>query len=96
MKFPVLARIIHLLLAVVSGSPFSRSIGLKKGFELAEKIANEKGQTNPILFSVDTSMILPNEFTRRVWKATRCGISTYAPICYKQKNEEDGFWVQYG
>lgn len=79
----------------VSGAPFSRSIGLKRGFEFAQMIAQNKSNEEPILFSIDTSMVVPKDFTRRVWRNTRCSVSSYAPICYKEKGDE-GFWVQYG
>ena len=80
----------------IVGAPFSRSIGLKRGFDFAQQLAKSQAQEDPILFSIDTSMVIPTDFTRRVWKNTRCGVPTYAPICFKEKSEISGYWVTAG
>jgi len=77
------------------GGPFSRSIGLRKGFAYAKQIADKNGHKDAIGFSIDTSIIIPANFSDIVRSHTRCGISSYAPVCYKHK-EPGGYWVTTG
>ena len=77
------------------GGPFSRSIGLKKGFDYAKQVAERKGQKDAIGFSIDTSIIIPNNFSDIIRSHVRCGLSSYAPVCYKHK-DPGGYWVTTG
>ncbi|XP_067950760.1 uncharacterized protein [Watersipora subatra] len=77
------------------GGPFSRSIGLKRGFDYAKQIASERGQEDAIGFSIDTSIIIPNNFSDIIRSHVRCGVSSYAPVCYKHK-DPGGYWVITG
>lgn len=77
------------------GGPFSRSIGLKRGFDYAKQLALSKGQKDAIGFSLDTSIIIPTNFSDIIRSHVRCGISSFAPVCYKHK-EPGGYWVTTG
>lgn len=86
------------------GPPFSRSIGLKVGFQYAVNLATERQQTNAIGFSVDTSIIVPNDFSSRIRSNTICGVTAFVPIVYKcmsclsgnLSDHSDGYWVNTG
>ena len=77
------------------GGPFSRSIGLKRGFDYAKQLAIQKGQKDAIGFSIDTSIIIPSNFSDLIRFHVRCGVSSYAPVCYKHK-DPGGYWVITG
>lgn len=79
----------------IAGAPFSRSIGLRKGFDYAMQLSASKGEANPLLFAIDNSVTVPVDFTRRVMHNTRCGISAYAPICKRMKDDGE-YWAQFG
>lgn len=80
---------------VYLGGPFSRSIGLRKGFDHAKQLAISRGQKDAVGFSIDTSIIIPYNFTDIIRSHVRCGISSFAPICYKHK-DPGGYWVTTG
>ena len=86
------------------GPPFSRSIGLRVGFEHAIDLAVKRGQTDAIGFSVDTSVLLPPDFTERIRRGAICSVSSFVPIVFKCisctqgdiRNLTDGYWVNSG
>lgn len=77
------------------GGPFSRSIGLKRGFDYAKQLAVSRGHTDAIGFSIDTSIIIPKNFSDTIRSHVRCGLSSFAPVCYKHK-DPGGYWVTTG
>ena len=92
------------VLLMDAGPPFSRSIGMKMGFQRAGAIAKSRGQDDAVIFSIDTSIITPRDFSRRVRQNTICGVTAYIPIVYKciscaegeQHDFSDGHWVNAG
>ena len=70
--------------------PFSRAIGLKVGFDAAATIWPSK---TTIFFSIDASIGIPSHFAAKISRSVICGVSAYAPVCWKQDSLS---WVEYG
>jgi len=90
---------------VDAGPPFSRSIGLRIGFQRAMELSLSRGEVDAIGFSIDTSILVPSNFSMRIREATICGVSAFVPIVYKcmscvtsgnLHNLTDGYWVNSG
>ena len=56
------------------GPPFSRSIGMNKGYRHVEIV---KTTENPIVFSVDDSMVLPDNFNEDIRGNVVCSEQAY-------------------
>ncbi len=87
------------------GPPFSRSLGLRTGFCKAMEVARERGHyDNAIGFSIDTSVMVPPDFSARIRRNTMCSISVYIPVVYKClscvggdiRDQTDGYWAYTG
>ena len=64
------------------GPPFSRSIGLKAGYNyIANSLSSPSEPT--ILFSIDDSLVLPPKFTSTIRANVICGKTTFTPIVFK-------------
>jgi len=64
------------------GPPFSRSIGLKAGYNyIASSFSSPSEET--VVFSIDDSLILPAKFTSIIRSNVICGKTTYTPIVFK-------------
>ena len=75
---------------LVTSPPFSRSIGLRMGFDFVDRmvrnnsIAANAEQT--AIFSLDASLSIPPSFSLGIERAVQCGVSGYAPV-YAQKGK---------
>lgn len=87
------------LVVVATSPPFGRSIGLKMGFAEVGRIVKVQSPSSFLqsrrgtaVFSLDASMVLPEDFSKGVVRGVRCGISAYAPVCWKKSRS---VWAEY-
>ena len=59
------------------GPPFSRSIGMNKGYRYVDIV---KTTENPVVFSVDDSMVLPDDFNEEIRGNVVCNEQAYRVI----------------
>jgi hypothetical protein len=76
--------------------PFGRSIGLKMGYQYIRTTLESNNNNNDnkhdiIVFSLDASIKLPNDFTKLIIKSVSCGKVAFAPVCKKNNK-----WVEGG
>ena len=57
-----------------------------------EKNSFTEARRKTAVFSLDASMVLPENFSKGVVRGVRCGLSAYAPVCWKKSRS---VWAEY-
>ena len=83
------------LIVIKTSPPFSRAIGLRIGFAAVSRLRKSNSDSNlkTVLFSLDTTLRLPRDFSQNVMRGVHCGVSAYAPVCWKTAIAS---WAEHG
>ena len=64
------------------GPPFSRTIGLRAGFEYVKSVIERSKFQTTTVFTIDDSIILPSNFSNYIIDATISSQTAIAPVVY--------------